>query len=144
MTDTATATRGHLLTITTTADHTPEDPDFDYSVTCQAPDLCGGWEECLDPHEVDGVSAADGPWDSDETDPWFEEEEFDFHGVTHEWRYGYGWTVPFKGCVVAANDGVCDAADDIGRSRGPGTYPVDDDWDDTSCYLTVIPNPESE
>lgn len=73
-------------------------------------------------------------WD----DPWCDEDEFVFHGVPHTWRYGYGWTVPFEGCVVDANDSCVDEAYDIAREHGPGTHEVDDDWDETTCYLIWV------
>lgn len=130
--------RGHHLIVTKSDDWTEDEPDFDHDVVCLDPPSCGGWQECLDPHEVDGVSAAEGPYDSPEDAPWCDEEEFTFHGVLHEWRYGYGWTVPFPGCVVAANDHVCDSAYDIGRRHGEGTYVVDDEWDDTYCTLLYV------
>lgn len=132
------ARRGHLLTITKEADFDPEWPHFDYEVTCLAPDLCGGWEECPEAHEVDGVSAEDGPDECPEDVAWFDEPTFTFHGVEHEWRYSHGWTVPFPGCVVAANDYICDDAHDIGVTHGEGTHVVDDEWDEYYCSLIYV------
>lgn len=129
------AERGHVLTVTKSDDWHEDQPYFDYSIECLAPEKCGGWQECVEPHEVDGNSAADGPWGSDESAPWFEEDYYVFHDVEHEWRYGYGWTVPFEGCVVAANDSAYDYAHDIGVEHGPGRYVVDDEWDDCSVAL---------
>lgn len=135
--------RGHILTITTTEDHTADDPDYRWDVECLAPEKCDGWQECLEPHEVDGKSAASGPYDCDEDAPWCDEDEYEFHGVLHTWRWGNGWTVPFEGCVVSANDSTCDSVYDIAREHGAGRYQVDDDWDDETCYLTVIPESAS-
>jgi hypothetical protein len=141
--------RGHLLTITKSSDWHEDEPYWDWSVTCVAPDRCGGWQECGKKHEVDGTSATDGPYDGDcpgghgvSTDraghlPWCDEDEFEFHGVWHTWRYGNGWTVPYPGCVVQTAD-IGEYADDIAREHGEGTYVVDDEWDDTSCYLTFV------
>jgi hypothetical protein len=137
--------RGHIVTIRESEDHHPDDPDYRCEIECIAPEKCGGWWECMEAHEVDGVSAADGPYASvcpscggegDEHVPWCDRDEFEFHGVEHTWRYGYGWTVPYEGCIVQANDSGWDDLYDIAREHGPGRYLVDDDWDDTTCYLT--------
>lgn len=130
--------RGHILTLTRSSDWAEDEPYFDHQIECLVPERCGGWQECGETHEVDGLNAADGPWEGDDGAPWFEQEEFVFHGVEHEWRYGYGWTVPFEGCVVAANDSVYENAHEIGCGHGPGRYLVDDDWDDTCCILHLI------
>ncbi|MGV7904208.1 hypothetical protein PJN93_30825, partial [Mycobacterium kansasii] len=82
-------------------DYDPEYPSFNHSVECLNVEKCGGWIGCNDPHEVDGRSAADGPYDCDDDAPWEGCDEFEFHGVLHEWHWGHGWTVPYKGCVVA-------------------------------------------
>lgn len=126
--------RGHLLTITKSDDWHEDEPCWDWSLTCQAPNLCGGWWECSETHEVDGLSASDGPYACETSAPWCDEDEFEFHGVTHTWRYGWGWTVPYEGCVVQTAD-IGDGVDDIAREHGEGTYEVDDDWDETSCYI---------
>lgn len=102
------------------------------SITCY-PGGCNGWQECREEHSVDGYTGEnDGPDDSDEDAPWADEEEFEFHGVLHEWRSGWGWTVPFNGCVVSVADSLSDFADNILREYGPGEYLVDDDWGDDS------------
>jgi hypothetical protein len=137
-TDESKRERGHLLTIAKEADFDPEWPHFDWDITCVVPELCGGWQECQEPHAVDGESAADGPYDASEDDPWFDLEEFTFHGVEHTWRGDYGWTIPYEGCVVSANDYVADEVHDIGVEHGEGTYVVDDEWDDTSCTLIFV------
>jgi hypothetical protein len=132
------AERGHIVTIRESEDHHPDDPDYRYGIECVAPEKCGGWQECLEPHEVDGKSAADGPWSCDSADPWCDEDEFEFHGVVHTWHYGYGWTVPFDGCVVQASDSGWGDLYEIARDYGPGRYVVADEWDDTDCYLTYV------
>ena len=115
-------------------------------IECTVPGGCGGWEECREPHEVDGVSAADGPYDTvcscadaEATAcsiPWCGHDEFEFHGVLHEWRSGYGWTVDFDGCVLAAYPDF-ELPDGIDTTRD-GKWRVEDDWDDTDCYLNLI------
>lgn len=130
--------RGHHLIVTKEADFDPEDPYYDTQILCLAPEKCGGWWECREPHEVDGRSAEAGPWNSEDCDPWVEEEEFTFHGVEHTWRWGYGWTVPYPGCVVAVNDSAVEGADELAQQHGEGRYLVDDDWDETTCYLTYV------
>lgn len=139
--------RGHVLTVTKGEDWFPDQPDWSGSITCLNVAQCNGWWECGKPHEVGGVSAADGPYENDcsgehgvSTDraghlPWCDEDEFEFHGVLHTWRWGYGWTVPYPGCVVQTSDAISDAAYDIGQQYGEGDYLVDDEWDDTSCTL---------
>lgn len=132
-------TREHHLTITPDDDGDDFDtPGWQFEITCLAPTKCGGFQECPDEHQVAGVSAADGP-DADESAPWFDEEEFEFHGVMHEWRYGFGWTVPFDGCVVSdALNWNCDSAADIADRHGAGVHVVDDEWDDSSCTLIWV------
>jgi hypothetical protein len=125
----------HLLTITPTEDHTEEDSDYRFEITCHEPEKCNGFWECMEPHKVDGKSAAAGPYDCSYDDPWCDEDEFEFHGVVHTWHYGWGWTVPYPGCVVAANEHWTDDAWDIAREHGPGVHEVDDDWNDDSCIL---------
>lgn len=136
----------------------PEHIDsHDHSVMCPSDNGCSGWLKCHEPHEVDGKSAKCGPYDcscpdeqpsclGDEPDegdrprpPWHDEEDFEFHGVMHTWRYGHGWTVPFTGhCIVAWAD--YELPDDY-EQLPLGEYNVDDDWEDTSCYLTLAGEP---
>lgn len=130
--------RGHRLTLTKDDDFDPEYPYFKGSIDCLVPAKCGGWQECPESHQIDGEPVNDGPWESDESAPWYEQDYFTFHGVEHEWRYGYGWTVPFEGCVVAANDHASDSTHEIGVEHGEGTFLVDDEWDDTYVTLHVI------
>lgn len=128
------APRGHVLVIEPDAAYAARFPDapteYRWSIECLNLEKCGGWQECPESHEVEGQPVNDGPWDSDESAPWFEEEEFEFHGVLHEYRWGHGWTVPFEGCVVASNDADCPV-----EPMRPGRWMVHDEWDDT--YLTL-------
>ena len=105
---------------------------------CPTPQHCTGWIECREPHEVDGESAEDGPYDTTEGQPWDGHDEYEFHGVLHEWRSGFGWTVDYPGCVVAGNLFEVDLPDDIPRPLRPGRWLVDDDWDEIDMYLDVI------
>lgn len=153
--------REHLLTITKATDWEPDEPSWDWSITCTTPDRCDGWWECPEAHVVDGIDAADGPYENDcpgwhgpyalnEAEntaraaaggphwPWCDDDEHMFHGVAHTWRYGFGWTVPFPGCVVQASDTVGDYALDIAADHGEGVYVVEDDWDDTYCTLVLV------
>lgn len=111
--------------------------EYRYRIECADPASCDGWIECGEEHEVEGRSADaydEGPFDCAPDAPWFGAEKFEFHGAMHTWRDGYGWTKPFDGCIVAYTD--WDVPDEAWS--GPvGRYPVDDEWDDTSCTLSV-------
>lgn len=123
--------RGHLLSVTKGEDWFPDQPDWNGAVVCLVPALCGGWQTCG--HDECRVGS---PYDADNgAEPWYEQEEWEFHGELHTYRYGHDWTVPFPGCVVTESDAVFQAAYDIGQQHGEGTYLVDDEWDDTSCTL---------
>lgn len=118
-------------------------PVHTWHLDCPDSNSCSGWTECDESHEVEGVSAGDGPWDAPEGAPWDGEDEFDFHGVEHTWYDGHGWTVPFDGCVVRGSG--CDAPDALnepdpaGGWRVPlGRWVVEDDWDDTDCNLLLV------
>lgn len=112
-----------------------------FTIECLAGNGCNGWIECRKPHMVGDLDARVGPYCDDDA-PWCDFEEWEFHGVVHTWRYGWGWTVPYPGCVVAGS-GV-DAPDDLWettdgeRRLRPGRWLVDDDWDDEDCRLTLI------
>lgn len=128
--------RGHTLVVEPDDAYAARFPDFppetQMRVECDSPDECGGWTECIQDHGAGN----DVPWVSDEDAPWFEEEDYDFHGVTHTWRSGHGWTVPYKGCVVQEVD--------LDFGHLPiGRYAIEDEWDDTECYLTLISERES-
>ncbi|QTJ65003.1 hypothetical protein HYG77_04905 [Rhodococcus sp. ZPP] len=127
------------------------DIEFDYDLECPGQPHCNGWMECEKPHEFDGFDAANGPDDcidgcGDDEDapcdcenlPWSGLFEFEFHGVVHTWRHGYGWTVPYRGCVVLDNDGL-ETADEITIDQPPGRYLVNDDWqDEHHVYLELV------
>lgn len=129
----------HLLTVEVNTDYAERFPDapteYRWGIACTNPDQCKGWQECDKAHEVDGSSAADGPYDAEEDAPWDGLDEFEFHGELHTWVDGYGWTVPYVGCVVQGNNVEC--PDELYPLR-PGAWIVEDDWDDTDCYLTVV------
>lgn len=99
----------------------------EYGIVCPSGNGCSGWEQCGEPHD----GGDEDKWRSPEGD-----DEREFHGVKHTWRYGHGWTVPFtKGCIVTYN-GHYELPDD--HDELPiGEYEVVDDWDDTSCYLIL-------
>lgn len=132
----------HILVIEREPVRDPMQPEHtderQWRIECPPDNGCSGWMECDKPHEVEGFgSAEDGPDDSEETAPWEGREEFEFHGVMHEWnRCGHGWTVPWPGCVVAGNEWASppDGMDDLPSGR----YPIEDDWDDTSVSLDLI------
>ena len=63
------------------------------------------------------------------------------HGQMHTWRDGHGWTVECTGCIVNYNNSY-DLPPEV-EDLPIGRYEVDDDWDDTCCYLYLIgPAPE--
>lgn len=133
------AARGHHLVVTKSSDWTEDEPDWDWTIVCVAPERCGCWQECGESHEVEGEPENEGPWDSDESAPWYERDEYVFHGVVHEWQgFGHGWTVTFQGCGVAANDWAGDSAAEIAHEYGEGVHVVDDDWDDTDLNLIYV------
>lgn len=114
-----------------------------FTIECVAPDTCNGWIECTEAHAADGIDATDGPYNCDESAPWCDEDEWEFHGKVHAWRYGYGWTLPYPGCVVAGSgaeppDDVWETTDDGEHRLKPGRWLVDDDWDDTDCHLALV------
>ena len=134
----------------------PEHPDErSYTIVCIDPQRCVGWSECSEPHEIDGSSASCGPYQCDRPDdqpsclgdepdeglrprpPWYDQEEFEFHGVVHTWRLGWGWTVPYQGCIVV------DAERPSGADDTPiGVWEIDEEWfDESSCYLEFTTSP---
>lgn len=119
---TATPERGHVLTITRSADWDHEDPAYDFAITCVEPKLCNGYWECSGDHS--------GFDPNDETSPAYDEEEFQIHGEWHTYRYSIGWTVAYPGCVVATCDSLGDSAHWIADEHGPGHFIVDDEWGD--------------
>ena len=138
------AQRGHLLSVSKSKHWTADDPDWTWVITCLAPEKCGGWQECDESHEIEGQPVNDGPWDSDESAPWCEQDQYVFHGVEHEYRWGHGWTVPFDGCVVAEHAYWSDSVAEIVDEHGEGEHVVDDDWDDevmTMIYVEPLRTP---
>lgn len=112
----------------------PGEP-MEYEDSLECPVGCHGWQECADDHVVPGYDGVnDGPYDSDEDAPWYDQEEFEFHGVLHTWNgMGYGWTVDYEGCVVAGNDWS-----DLSLPDREGVWLVDDDWDDHTVTLSEV------
>ena len=99
---------------------------YAWRVVCSDPAGCPGWVECTETHEVDD-------------DPWGDFDRYLFHGVMHDWRAGYGWTVDYAGCPVEDSDtelpdGIDTTVDD--------EYPIEVEWDDELCVL--IPKKEGE
>lgn len=117
----------HTLTVAYSQGHAEDDPDFDLTLTCSDPAACPGWVEC------DGDHSAATEQDHDDA---LDGEEVMLHGVAHEHHYGFGWTVPFEGCAVVAND-WSDYAWDIARDHGPGEHLVEPDWDDDLVGLIL-------
>lgn len=129
----------------------PEDVEsHEHSIVCPYTGGCGGWVECRQPHEVDGKSASCGPEecicdheqpsclgeDGGEHPPWYDQEDFEFHGVMHTWRHGHGWTVPYDGCIVLYNSSY-DLPHEYELPLGE--HEVDAEWDDTDCTLVLVP-----
>lgn len=118
------------------------DTEYNYYIICPEGNGCDGWIECSKEHTVPGYDGAnDGPYESEEDAPWDGHDEFEFHGEWHEWKWGYGWTVEYPGCVVQGQYDL-DPPDEL-YSMPPGRYIVEDDWDDTTCYLQYV-GPEEE
>ena len=127
---------GHILVIENDDTYDGSaDEALKYSIRCPEGNGCNGWQECSEDHGA----AWEGPEAPEGKDrPWAGLDEFEFHGVPHTWRNSWGWTVPFKGCIVA------ETVEDFGEFEHlpPGEYPVEDEWwDDTDCYLDLIDAP---
>lgn len=122
----------------------PEHVDsHDHDIVCPEGNGCSGWVGCSEPHLVDGKSADDGPYDCDESAPYWGKDEFEFHGVLHTWRSGYGWTMPFTGKCIVNWVGRYDLP--TGYEDLPiGEHEVEDDWGDESCYLQLVARPKAE
>lgn len=125
-----TTTRGHVLIVTETADHAPDEPAYAFSVECLNVKTCGGWTECTHPdgHRIDGDVEREDAEDAG---------IHTFHGGEHQYHYGYDWAVPFDGCVVQAalSQWCSDSAEDIAHEYGLGRHHVEDEWDDGNVYL---------
>ncbi|MFZ2240593.1 MAG: hypothetical protein WAV90_13850 [Gordonia amarae] len=116
--------------------------DHGYRIICTEPDKCTGWQECPETHAHDGVESLCGPeaceCDEGEPDcvtgrPWESQEDFEFHGTMHTWQNGWGWTVPYEGCVVADNGWT--EPPEGWRERPIGCHELEVDWDGDECYL---------
>lgn len=130
----------HILVVEKDETYAERFPDFPeervFRLECPDGNGCAGWSECRKPHTVNGKDASAGPYECDEFDPWYDLDEFTFHGVLHTWHSGFDWTVPYDGCVVDGNDWEPpDGAFDLPYGR----YEVEDDWwDETSVTLFLI------
>lgn len=107
--------------------------EFTYTWECPGPPHCTGFSECHEPHIENGINAdhitphdvLDG--DDDVTvPPWDGIEEWTFHGVPHTYHDGYGWTVPYDGCVVEFADLE---VEDALLNEPPGRYAIDVSWE---------------
>lgn len=137
----------HVLVVAVDTAYTERFPDLPpvhtWRLECPDGNGCSGFVECDEPHGADGMDAVDGPWDAVEDAPWDGCDEYDFHGQTHTWYDGHGWTVPYPGCVVQGAG--CDAPDALGepdpaggRRLPLGRWAVEDEWDDTECILLLV------
>lgn len=119
--------------VTLTQDHW--DDAWSCYFTCSAPHNCPGWQECPESHV--GMDPEDE--DSPAYDQW---EGITIHGQAHDWTDGHGWAVAADDCPVLSQPSL-DRPDGVAPDRY-GTYLLDADWDDTTCYLTVIREVTSE
>lgn len=105
-----------------------------FTVECSDPTSCEGWIECLQAHEHPDRADA-GPWVCHNDEPCCENDEFTFHGLTHEWNQGHGWCVPLPAeqCPVTT---FADSFDKL-EHLPPGRYLVDANRDDTNLHLTA-------
>lgn len=104
-----------------------------WHIECSDPAACPGWVEC------DGDHAGFDP--EDETSPGYDRwEDVMIHGELHDWRWGHGWTVAYSGCPVIGF-AEFDPPDECYPLR-PSRWPVDVDWDDTVCVVTVAASPD--
>ena len=112
-----------------------EEVEYDYTLTCPG---CDGWIECHDDHprRCDHPECAD--FDICDEDESNDEIEQEFHGALHTYRGWNGWTLPYKGCVLADKGSLGEIAHDLALEYGSGDYLIDDDWDDTEVYLTAV------
>lgn len=102
---------------------------YAWRIVCSDPEACPAWVECEKDH------AGYNPDDEDSVVFDCHEDEVLIHGVIHEWRWGYGWTVAYPGCPVAVAD--YDLPEGVSLDR-PGFYPVDVDWDDDLCSVFLV------
>lgn len=131
----------HILVVTPDEEYAARFPDARpytrYRYECTVPGGCGGWEECCDPAGHEGFDP------EDETSPAYDQhEDVEIHGVLHEWRWGYEWTVPFVGCVV--KEGGYDPPEELyqrgedGWELPVGRWVVEDEWHDEECYMKLV------
>lgn len=114
-------------------------------IRCDEPQHCMGWQECRrlhicqHGHEIvfDELSP-DGPCPGMDDDNCAGRDEGEtFHGQAHTHHWGWGWTVPYVGCIVAAN--WCGELTPDIDTLPIGEHPVEADWwDDTECSLDVV------
>lgn len=124
----------HTLTITdaTTSSYVGSygrriELEYELSIDCPG---CDGWQECSECRDV--PSYDDDSWGDTQDD-----EEREIHGVWHTWHWGWGWTTAFPGCVLRAQGNLHEWAWDICAAYGPGSYLVDDDWDDDDGLVSL-------
>ena len=133
----------HILVVEVDTDYAERfpaaPPSHRWRIECPEGNGCAGFEECAELHPE---GADDGPYGSEDA-PWFDQDEYVFHGVLHTWHgCGYGWTVPYKGCVVQGSD--VEPPDDLylsspDRELPLGRWVVEDDWEDyESVYLRLV------
>lgn len=122
---------GHALLVEQGDDHFEDQPDWKGTIHCLTPAKCEGWWECSGDHTG---------YDPDEKDsPAYDQtEDVMIHGVLHGYQHGFGWTVPYDGCIVAASDSIHEHVYEIGQQHGAGLHLVDTEWEDTDCTLIYV------
>lgn len=126
--------------------HDPEDPsEYTYTLECPGAPHCTGFSECDKPHvhngiDADEVTPEDGVVDDHGgVPPWDGIYEWTFHGVLHTYHYGYGWTVPYTGCVLREYDLEFD---DALLDQPPGRYLISVYWEDPESPMIDDVQPE--
>lgn len=111
----------------------PEHPDErSYTLMCPDGNGCKGFLRCGEPHWFGGVPVEHDINQDSSAPRGYENEEREFHGVTHLWREGWGWTVPYEGCIV----NYVNWEYPTGIAQYPiGEYDVEDEWIDDSCWV---------
>lgn len=128
--------------------------DRDWHILCSDPTRCIHYEACesfahICPHGSNAINGPEEPSEDNVVCPdhsptcYQDEDVFDFHGVEHTWRYGWGWTIDLPSCAVAAL--ISEAPEGVDQLP-VGTYDANVDWpDDETCYVDVVPiNKESQ
>jgi len=85
--------------------------EFTYTWECPGPKHCSGFQECCETRPEDDPCSGD---------------ELELHGVVHTYHDGYGWTVPYQGCVLAPYQDL--EVDDALLYEPPGRYVIDIYW----------------